>query len=56
MRRVRFVSANTPPHCREEIVSSEGKGYESVIWGMCGCDLDGQDLLAEFMNTPADLC
>ena len=40
VRHVRLVSEEKPPYVKEEEISSEGKGYDSVVCLNCGHDLD----------------
>ena len=52
-KRVRFLSAKTYPYCREETVSSEGRGYDEIICGECGCDVDFNDIMEPLMGESA---
>ena len=42
---VRLVSADKPPYVKEEEISSEGKGYDSVVCDECGRDLNSSEWL-----------
>ena len=52
-KRVRFLSMDKYPYCREEKVSSEGRGYEVIVCEECGRDLNFSDIIEPLMNESA---
>ena len=51
---VRLVGLETYPYRREEEISSEGRGYDAVVCGGCGADLNPQKWADSAL--PAEAC
>lgn len=47
VRTVRFLADGKYPFCREEVFSSEGKGWDGVVCDGCGRDVNPWDVLAQ---------
>ncbi len=49
IKTVRLTGTTNYPYYREEVLSSEGKGYDNLICGDCGKDLNPHEMLEEIV-------
>ncbi|MGI9306344.1 MAG: hypothetical protein ACR2P5_03475 [Gammaproteobacteria bacterium] len=47
---VRFLATDKYPYRKEEEISSEGKGYESMVCGGCGVDLNASEIIESLLE------
>ena len=52
-KRIRLTGHVQRPFMREQEISSEGKGYETMICSECGVDLNAHKLLNDLMESIA---
>lgn len=47
VKTVRFLPADHRPFCCEEVLRSEGKGWDVVICDNCGRDINPRDIMVQ---------